>query len=153
SALLVEEGRTRQCRGRVVLRRVNPTTPALPFPEGKHVVLPLPIVEIVDVLVDVSAQSSPRSREDLHALHMPAAGSGVGIAVRLFSAKPHANVVGGDLVMRNARIAAEVQITLHGESPGIVEHCEPGPEPALRWSDPSRSTGPALIGTPEIVPS
>src|SRR5690606_4197859 len=28
-ALLVEEGGTRQCRGRVVLRRANPTTPAL----------------------------------------------------------------------------------------------------------------------------
>src|SRR5690606_8391787 len=45
-ALLVEEGRTRQCRGQVVLRRLEPTTPSLratpPRRGGECVALTLP---------------------------------------------------------------------------------------------------------------
>jgi hypothetical protein len=71
------------------------------------------IIEIMDMPADVGAQSAPRGRENLHALDVVAARASIGVSIRLIGVELDKNIVNSDLVTGDARVTAEIQVTLH----------------------------------------
>jgi hypothetical protein len=71
------------------------------------------IIEVMDMPADVRAQSAPRGRKNFHALDVVAARASIGVSIGLTGVELDKNVVNSDLVTGDARITAEIQVTLH----------------------------------------
>jgi hypothetical protein len=71
------------------------------------------IIEIMDMPANVGAQSTPRGRENFHALDVVAARASIGVSIEHTGVELDKNIVNSDLVTGDARVTAEIQVTLH----------------------------------------
>lgn len=71
------------------------------------------IIAIMDMPADVGAQSAPRRRENFHALDVVAARVSIGVSIEHTAVELDKNIVSSDLVTGDARVTAEIQVTLH----------------------------------------
>jgi hypothetical protein len=77
--------------------------------------LPVAIELIVNVLTDVGAQATSSGRESLHVLDMMTTCAAMGVSIGFAAPELDEDVVDTDLVGCDARVAAEIQVALHGE--------------------------------------
>jgi hypothetical protein len=79
----------------------------------------LALVQIADILADVCAEPSSSNRTYLHSVDVVLAGTNPAIPVRHAASESNTDEVRAELVVRNSRVTAAIEVALQSRLLGI----------------------------------